>query len=162
MRPFNYQIEPKELEHVVADALSKQYKNRRLLDVSKTNYTIVKAWRGIKNFFTKGVTRLFASSFYRDAKTGRSLKEYLSDHYDVTKRLGFVVPYKNKSLLNGNNSKRRKKTLGRRNNNDDESDESSMDDEDDTNNDNDDNIIPPRGPKKRPTRKGTNLDNLFQ
>lgn len=162
LRPFDYQIQTKELQDVVVNALSKDHKNRRMIDVSKFSFGFIKAWRGAKRLFLNGATRLFASSYYRDAKIGRTLKEQLRDTYDVTNRMGFVVPYKKDSLLNGDGDYRKPKRR-KTNKNDYESEESSVEhtpssDEDTS----EEKRVPITKKKRRIKKRETDLDSLFK
>lgn len=91
IKPFDSPTKPKKLSDIVADALTAQYKDRMLLDVSKTQYAVNMAWRGFRQYLWKKVLNWFCPSLLRDANVGTSLKRLLYENDDVRKRLGLVL-----------------------------------------------------------------------
>jgi hypothetical protein len=161
---FYYQIEPTELRHIVVDALIKQHKIQQTLDESSYSNRIVKKWRSFRNYFTKAISKIFDPSFYRDAKTGRTLKDLLLNNKNITKRLGFVIQFQNKNPLNRNIEENRRRSKRRKiNRNDDVSDEYPVESvQSSSEGDNEENNVPERIQNGRQSTKESDLDSLFE
>lgn len=109
-------------------------------------------------------SRLLAPSFYRNAQTGKTLKELLCDNNDVTKRLGFVIQFQNKNPLNSNvkknirTSKRRR--IKRNYNKSDESSDESV--QNSSENNSEENNVPRKKQNRRKSSTEPDLDSLFE
>lgn len=62
-----------------------------MLDVSRTQYSLQMAWRGMRQLFWKHVLKWFCQPLYKEAQTGRLLKQMLYENNDVRKQLGLVM-----------------------------------------------------------------------
>ncbi|XP_060865443.1 LOW QUALITY PROTEIN: probable ATP-dependent RNA helicase ddx52 [Metopolophium dirhodum] len=120
VKPFDNRLGTKQLYSVVVNALKTRYKNRKMLEVSKSRYAFHTAWRGIKNFFWEKVLNVFCPSITRELKAIRVLKDALvksNSKNGIQNKFGFTIPFKKKQ------NKAKKKTSEE--NSDEESDEES-------------------------------------
>uniref|UniRef100_A0A2S2NPU4 Uncharacterized protein n=1 Tax=Schizaphis graminum TaxID=13262 RepID=A0A2S2NPU4_SCHGA len=151
VKPYDDRLDPKILQTVVVDALTARYKNRKMIDVSKSRYKWHMAWRGFKRFLTETILKVFCPSIVRDLRAIKLLKEMVSNDDVIRNKLNFVLPF--------NNSKTTKKGNDKKENSDEDSDEESNEEDDDDDRDEDDSTEEEKSNSK--TRKKT-LDDLFK
>ncbi|XP_022175910.1 pheromone-processing carboxypeptidase KEX1-like [Myzus persicae] len=96
IKPYDNRLGPKQLHMIVAKALTARYKDRKMLEVSKSRYNFHVAWRGIKNFFWKKVLGVFCPSIVRELKAVQVLKDLLihPGNNSLKDKLGFKLPFK--------------------------------------------------------------------
>jgi len=89
-RDLKIPVESKDLGHIVAKSLMKQYHNRKMIDVSNFYYNLHMAWRGVRTFFWRKMLKFFCSPLAREAKIGRKLKKQLLEKHNIEEQLDSV------------------------------------------------------------------------
>lgn len=63
-------------------------KGRKFIAVSKTNYKLIKYWRGLRKNIWNQVIKVVSPSLAREAKTGRALLDKVYENYKMEKKSG--------------------------------------------------------------------------
>ncbi|XP_025202696.1 suppressor of Mek1-like [Melanaphis sacchari] len=98
VKPFDDRLESKRLQEIVIDVMIAKFKNRKMIDVSKTRYNINMAWRGMKRFLIGKMMSFFSPSIAKELKAIKLLKELVSKNDDIKNKYNFVLPFKKPNM----------------------------------------------------------------